>query len=168
MKKLFFLSFTIVFLVLGSCSKKDTTCGYKPSTIIAPASEQQALQDSLTAHGIQATMDPSGFFYIINQPGSGPSATSLCSTIAVYYRGGFLNGVGFDSTLSGNPAVFQLGQVIAGWQKAIPLVAKSGDITLYIPPSLGYGATDVKDDTGHVVIPANSNLVFHVKVADIQ
>ncbi|HXR83493.1 MAG TPA: FKBP-type peptidyl-prolyl cis-trans isomerase [Hanamia sp.] len=167
MKKIFALPI-IALIVLAGCSKKENKCNFTDSTVVAPAAEQQALQDSLTALGIHATLAPAGFFYNINQPGSGPSVTNLCTTIAVFYRGGFLNGTGFDST-HGNPAIFQLGQVIPGWQKAIPLVAKSGDITLYIPPSLGYGANDVTDpSTGKVVIPANSNLVFHVVVADIQ
>ena len=169
-KKLFFLPL-IVLIVLASCSKKkvSNSCGYIPSSIVAPVSEQTALQDSLTAHGItNATLDPSGFFYNINQPGSGSSPTSLCSTVSVFYRGGFLNGQGFDSTSTGTPAVFQLGQVIPGWQKALPLVAKGGDITLYIPPSLAYGSKSVTDSSGNVVIPPNTNLVFHVLVADVQ
>ncbi len=94
--------------------------------------------------------------------------TSLCSTVAVFYRAGFFNGKGFDSTATGAPAIFQLGQVIPGWQKALPLVAKGGDITLYIPPSLAYGSKSVKDSSGNVVIPANSNLVFRVLIADVQ
>lgn len=166
-KKIFFFLF-ITLVVLASCKKKENTCNYSESSIIAPAAEQQALHDSLTNLGINATLDPSGFFYIINQAGSGNPPTSLCSTVAVFYRGGFLNGKGFDSTSAGTPAIFQLGQVIPGWQKALPLVSKGGDITLYIPPSLAYGASPVKDNAGNVVIPANSNLVFHVEVADVQ
>ncbi len=169
-RKLFLLPL-LVLILLASCSKKkaSNSCGYTPSTIVAPVAEQTALHDSLTAHGItNVTLATSGFFYSVNQPGSGSSPTSLCSTVAVFYRGGFLNGQGFDSTSTGTPAVFQLGQVIPGWQKALPLVAKGGDITLYIPPSLAYGSTPVKDPSGNVVIPANSNLVFHVVIADVQ
>jgi FKBP-type peptidyl-prolyl cis-trans isomerase FkpA len=167
MKKLSAL-FIVALVVFASCKKKEKAqCPFTESNIVAPVSEQQALQDSLTSKGIEATMAPSGFFYKINKPGSGSTATGLCSTVAVYYRGGFLNGNGFDST-SGNPAVFQLGQVIPGWQKALPLVSMGGDITLYIPPSLGYGSKEVKDNNGRVVIPANSNLVFDVVIVDVQ
>ncbi len=172
MKKLFPGLFIALIFVAAGCKKNsapvDNSCNYSPSTIVAPLAEQQALQDSLNAHGIQATRDSSGFFYTINKPGSGDSVTSLCTTIAVFYRGGFLNGKGFDSTTT-NPAVFQLWQVIPAWQKAIPLITKTGDISLYIPPSLGYGSKDVTNpSTGAVVIPANSNLVFRVVIADIQ
>ena len=168
MNKKLILSLSIALIVLASCSKKVNSCGYSASTIIAPTAEQEALHDSLSNRGIDATLDPSGFFYKINQAGAGAAPTSLCSTVAVFYRGGFLNGQGFDSTSTGTPAVFQLGQVIPGWQKALPLVSKGGDITLYIPPSLAYGSKAVKDTSGNVVIPANSNLVFHVVIADVQ
>ena len=66
MKKLLSLSI-IALLFLGSCLKKqDNKCGYNDSTVIAPQAEQDALQDSLTAHGIQATLHPSGFYYTIS------------------------------------------------------------------------------------------------------
>ncbi|MEO8721754.1 MAG: FKBP-type peptidyl-prolyl cis-trans isomerase [Ginsengibacter sp.] len=172
MKKLVALSVFALLLIAVSCKKNaapvSNNCTYTPSTIVAPLAEQQALQDSLTAHGIQATKDSSGLFYIITKPGSGTSATSLCSTLAVYYRAGFFDGKKFDST-SGNPAIFQLGRVIAGWQKAIPKIARGGEMTLYIPPSLGYGSKDVTNpSTGAVVIPANSNLVFDVVIVDVR
>jgi FKBP-type peptidyl-prolyl cis-trans isomerase FkpA len=168
-QKLFLLPLLALIAFAGCSKKASNSCGYPVSTIVATVAEQNALHDSLTAHGItNAMLAPSGFFYSVNQPGSGSSPTSLCSTVAVFYRGGFLNGHGFDSTSTGTPAVFQLGQVIPGWQKALPLVAKGGDITLYIPPSLAYGSTPVKDTSGNIIIPANSNLVFHVLVADVQ
>jgi FKBP-type peptidyl-prolyl cis-trans isomerase FkpA len=59
--------------------------------------------------------------------------------------------------------------VIPAWQKAIPLITKNGDSSLYIPPSLGYGSKDVTNpSTGQIIIPANSNLVFRVVISDIQ
>lgn len=158
-------------IILISC-KKDTTpqaCVYPPSTIVVPASEQQALHDSLIAHNIQATKDTSGFYYTINEPGSAKGVTDLCTSIAVYYKGSFFDGTIFDSTAIGQPAIFQLGQVIVGWQKGIPLILKGGDITLYLPPSLGYGDKPVIDPrTKDTVIQAHSNLIFHVNMLDVQ
>ena len=173
MKKLFALPLIALLFFAASCKKNNANgnvaCNSTPSTIVAPAAEQQALQDSLTAHGIQATKDSSGFFYTINNPGTDPKPKDLCTTVAAFYRGGFFNGSGFDSSASGNPLIFQLFQVIPGWQKGISLVGKGANINLYIPPSLGYGSKDVTDpSTGKVVIPANSYLVFQVSVADIQ
>lgn len=169
MKKILAVS-SICLLILGSCLKTKNTnkCGVPESTVIAPLSEQQALQDSLTAHGIQATKDSAGFYYTINNPGTGSLVPNLCSSIAVYYKGSFFNGNVFDSSTTGNPVTFQLGNVIAGWQKGIPLVTKGGDITLYIPPTLAYGINPRTDQNGDIAIPANSYLVFHVSILDIQ
>lgn len=170
MKKFTFLAAFATLILISSCQKNNTnnTCNYTESTLVAPQSEQHALLDSLDAYNIQATKDSSGFYYTINQPGTPPGVTGLCSSIAVFYRGGFFNGAGFDSTTV-NPAVFQLGQVIVGWQKGIPLVNKHGDITLYIPPSLAYGSKPrINPNTGDTVIPANSYLVFRVTIDDVQ
>lgn len=166
MKKLFAVPVVLLFLA-GCLKKSDNKCGFQDSTIVAPQAQQDALQDSLTAHGIQATLDPSGFYYTIINPGSGAFVSNLCTTIAIYYKGGFFNGQTFDSSLV-QPAVFQLAQLMAGWQKGIPLIKKGGEINLYIPPSLAYGTKDQTDREGNVVIPKNSYLVFNVTLVDLQ
>jgi FKBP-type peptidyl-prolyl cis-trans isomerase FkpA len=172
MKNLALIVLVLASLILFSCQKDNSTpqgCQFMPSSKTAPASEQQDLHDSLLAHNIQAIKDSSGFFYTINEPGSDKGITDLCTTIAVYYKGSFFDGAIFDSTAIGYPAIFQLGQVIVGWQKSIPLVKRGGDITLYIPPSLAYGDKPViNPNTGDTVIPAHTNLVFHVNLLDIQ
>ncbi len=168
MKRLLSAS-VMTLLILGSCVKNETKCNFNDSTVTASDSEKHALQDSLTAHGIIATAHPSGFFYTINNQGTGQAVSNLCSNLTVTYKGSLLNGHVFDSTATGNVANFQLGNVIVGWQKGVQLISKGGDITLYIPPSLGYGANPVTDpNTGAVVIPGNSNLIFTVHIADIQ
>ena len=175
MKKLLAVS-VILLLILASCVKNNIKCNFTDSTVVAPDSEVQALKDSLTAHGIQANAHPSGFFYTINSQGTGQAVSNLCSNLTVTYKGSLLNGHVFDSTRIDStvtphlpiPANFQLGNVIVGWQKGVPLISKGGDITLYIPPSLGYGPNPVTDNNGNVIIPGNSNLIFTVHIEDIQ
>jgi FKBP-type peptidyl-prolyl cis-trans isomerase FkpA len=168
MKKFVLFSSMLGLLSLTSCLKnQDNKCNYNDISIVAPQAEQDALLDSLTNHGIQAQLDPSGFYYTITNPGSGDIVANLCTVVATYYKGGFFNGESFDSSLN-QTAVFQLGGVIAGWQKGIPLIKKGGEITLYIPPSLGYGSVDKIDQDGNIIIPANSYLVFNVTLADLQ
>ncbi len=162
-----FLPYLIAIIFIAGCIKKDTTCGFSESTFVAPASETQQLKDSLDVHGITATQHPIGFFYKINAQGSGASVANLCTNITVTYKGKFFNGNVFDSTGAGLVVNFQLGEVIVGWQKGVPLVSKGGDIDLYIPPSLAYGAYPVPR-SGPVVIPANSYLMFNVHIVDIQ
>lgn len=176
MRKIMALS-AFAVLILASCVKNDPKCPFNDSTIIAPTTEQNTLKDSLTAHGINnATMHPSGFYYTINSQGSGKFISNLCTNISAAYKGSFFNGKIFDSTATGAAANFQLGQVIRGWQKGMPLISQGGNITLYIPPSLAYGPNDLKDGYGNVVkgadgnalIPGNSYLVFNVNLLGVQ
>ena len=176
MRKILTLS-VLAAIVFGSCAKNDQKCDFTDSTVVAPTAEQSAVKDSLTAHGItNATLNPMGFYYTINSQGSGKYISNLCTTISAAYKGSFFNGKIFDSTATGNVANFQLGQVIPGWQKGMPLINQGGNIILYIPPSLGYGPNPVKDSNGNPVlnsdgsylIPGNSILVFNVTLVAVQ
>jgi FKBP-type peptidyl-prolyl cis-trans isomerase FkpA len=152
--------------VLASCSKSDDSgCNLTDPQIIAPASEVAAVQAYLTANTITATPHPSGFFYSIGVQGSG-ATSGLCSTVTVKYTGRLTNGTIFDSNNTG--IQFQLGSLIAGWQKGIPLIQSGGKIKLFIPPSLGYGANPVRDGIGNILIPANSILVFDIELLAVQ
>lgn len=169
MKKIMMVASGVLFL-LSSCMKSENKCSYPDSTVTAPSIEISALQDSLNKYGITGTsLHPSGFYYKVTNPGSGNFVNNLCAKITVTYKGTFFNGDIFDQTQGGNTATFPLGGVIVGWQKGIPLVKSGGDIELYIPPTLGYGAQVVKNPTtGAVIIPASSFLVFKVHVASID
>lgn len=163
-----FTGIILFAIFMTGCIKGDNKCGYKDSNVIVPAAEIQSLQDSLNLHQIVATQSTLGFFYTITAPGSGTGISNLCSVITANYKGSFFNGHVFDSTATGQSANLQLGQFIVGWQKAIPLLSKGGSITLYLPPSLGYGAAPATDAQGNVVIPANSYLIFNINITDIQ
>lgn len=167
MKNIFLFLVASVFFL--SCTK-DNTCNYNYSTVVASASETANIETYLTANGITgAQKHPSGFYYKITQAGTGKAIVNLCSVVTVNYAGRLTNGTYFDPTTPGttSSASFQLGQVIAGWQKGLPLISSGGKITLYIPPSLGYGAVDVKNN-GVVVIPANSILIFDIELVSVS
>ena len=167
MKKYVATAAIAVFL-LSSCLKQDSKCGYNDSSVTAPEIQINNLEDSLAKYGITgAQVSPSGFMYKIKEQGSGPSVVNLCSRITVNYKGSFFNGNVFDQTQTGAPAYFELGGVILGWQKGIPLINQGGKIDLYIPPSLAYGPNDYPG-SGPVVIPGNSYLVFEVEVLKID
>lgn len=165
MKKFAFL-LALPLIVFAGCLKSDNTCNYEDSSVVAPEEEQQALLDSLNAHGISATLHPSGFYYQILTPGTGASVSNLCSNITANYWGGFFNGNKFDS--SATPISFTLGRLILAWQEAIPLVNEGGVINVYVPPTLGYGTREVRNNDGDLIIPANSYLVFHIEVEAIE
>jgi len=102
--------------------------------------------------------------------GTGTEATPG-SQVSVLYVGKLSDGTVFDSSAAhGNtPLTFTLGAqgLIAGFQIGINGMKVGGERLLAIPPSLGYGAQDVKDSTGKVIIPANSTLVFDVQLVSV-
>ena len=170
MKKILFG--LLLSLVLFGCLKNDhpnQTCSYVDSQTVAPDTEVHKVKAYLDSNNIfTVQLHPTGFYYKINSPGSGTFVSNLCSVVTASYKGKLTNGTTFDSTANGSSASFQLGQVIAGWQKGVPLVAKGGSITLFIPPSLGYGSQAIGDGNGNIIIPANSILIFDVNVLDIS
>jgi FKBP-type peptidyl-prolyl cis-trans isomerase FkpA len=154
-----------VSLLSVSCLKKDNGCSYKDDNLVAPDSEQQVLKAYLDSAHITASWHKSGFGYQVINSGSG-AVPGLCSQIEVTYIGQLTTGKVFDQQVS---SVFgSLGSLIDGWKKGLPLIEKSGEIKLYIPPSLGYGTKNVTDNYGNVVIPANSILIFDISLINVQ
>ena len=162
MKKWFFVS-AFIALVSSGC-KKDEGCKSVAPTTIASASESAYLQNYLTTNNITASQK-NGMFYVISSQGTDASP-NLCSTISVDYVGKLINGTSdgaqFDASQPNSPFVSSLNNLIAGWQLVLPLVKAAGTVTLYIPPSLGYGAQ------ASGPIPANSYLKFIITVKSVN
>ena len=163
MKRVVFVLLAVVSLSTG-CFKDDKGCSYTQSTTVAPASEQTMIEEYLAANSITATKHSSGMYYEVVQVGTGGSP-ALCSSVQINYAGKLTNGSTFDSNTN---AVFTLGTLIDGWKKGLPMIQKNGRIKLYIPPSLGYGAVDIKDRDNNVIIPANSMLIFDITLLNFQ
>lgn len=92
--------------------------------------------------------------------------------VSVLYVGKLTNGTVFDASAAhGNqPLTFTLGtqSLIPGFQIGVNGMKVGGERVMSIPPTLGYGAQDVKDASGTVIIPANSTLLFDVKLVDVK
>lgn len=118
------------------------------------------LSDNAKAKGIQTTA--SGLQYKVIQEGTGPSPKAG-DTVTVHYRGTLLDGKEFDSSYSRQePATFQVGQMIPGFDEGLQLMKQGGKYQLFIPPSLGYGTRNVGP------IPPNSVLVFDVELLKVE
>lgn len=102
--------------------------------------------------------------------GTGAQATPG-SIVSVLYVGKLQDGTTFDSSAAhGNqPLTFTLGSqgLITGFQIGVNGMKEGGERALAIPPSLGYGTQDVKDASGKIVIPANSTIIFDVKLVKV-
>ena len=160
--RIIFPAALMAFLMLSSCLKeKNIVCNYNDCGVVVPNAEIQAWQNYLAANSITAVQHCSGLFYRVEIPGTGQSPVT-CSYVSVRYKGYFTNGAVFDEATTAIP--ISLTQVIPGWKNGIPLLKTGGRIVLYVPPSLGYGNQDVRDQNGNIVIPANSYLIFEVNL----
>ena len=83
--------------------------------------------------------------------------------VRCHYRGTFTDGKGFDSSYDrGEPAVFGVNQVIAGWTEALQMMPEGSKWELYIPYNLGYGEHGAPG-----AIPPYSALVFTVELLEV-
>lgn len=167
MKQISFLLLVCV-LAFASCVKENAQCTRNVNTTIASGAESDSIARYLTANSLAATKDPAGFYYSIVTPGTGSTTPEVCSYVSVRYAGYTFTGAKFDGTTGSNATSFTLGDLIAGWQKGIPYLKTGGSIILYIPPSLGYGAQEVRDNNNNVLIPANSFLRFTIDLVSVQ
>ena len=105
----------------------------------------------------------SGLQYEILKAGAGASPAAG-DTVAVHYEGRLIDGTVFDSSIArGQPAVFQLDQVIPGWTEGVQLMQPGAKYRFTIPPELGYGARGAGG-----TIPPNAVLVFDVELLAVK
>lgn len=102
--------------------------------------------------------------------GTGEKA-DLGNTVYVHYVGQLEDGTTFDtSTDKSTPFIVTLGvgDVITGWDLGIPGMRVGGTRRLTIPPELAYGSQEIADQTGRVIIPADSTLIFDVVLLRVE
>lgn len=165
-----FVPLLMLIGLLNGCTKtgSGSSCDYDPCALKAPDTEVNAVLGYLSAQGINdATEHCSGLYYKIVTPGSGP-LPGACSNVSVRYKGMFTSGAIFDQATTAEGISFNLAQLITGWKNGIPLVGAGGKINLYVPPSLGYGGSDIRDNAGNIVIPRNSVLIFEIELLSVR
>ncbi len=97
--------------------------------------------------------------------GTGPSPTAD-DIVLVNYTGKLADGTEFDS---GQQAPFDLQQMIPGFAKGATQMQAGGKYRIEIPAELAYGAEEKRNpQTGKVVIPANSDLIFEVDLLEFK
>lgn len=108
------------------------------------------------AKGVITT--PSGLQYKVLEKGTGTAKPTDTDVALVEYEGKLLNGTTFDK--SQQPMPMPVAGVVPGFSEALKLMPKGSKYRVWIKPSLGYG------DKVTGPIPANSALVFDVKLLD--
>jgi peptidylprolyl isomerase/FKBP-type peptidyl-prolyl cis-trans isomerase FklB len=119
------------------------------------------LEENKKKEGVIVT--DSGLQYQIIKQGEGEKA-KLTDQVKVEYVGTLIDGTEFDSTVKrGEPAVFQVNQVIKGWGEALQLMNAGTKLHLVIPSELAYGENGAAPK-----IEPNAVLVFDVELLSIE
>lgn len=106
---------------------------------------------------------PSGLQYTVLTEGTGaqPKATDR---VKCHYEGTLTNGQVFDSSYRrGEPAVFPLNGVIAGWTEGVQFMKEGAKYRFFIPYNLAYGERGAGQ-----AIPPYAALVFDVELISIE
>ena len=119
------------------------------------------LAENKKKEGVVVT--PTGLQYKILKQGSGakPAAGSI---VTVHYKGTLIDGTVFDSSYDrGQAATLSLGQVIKGWQEAVPMMPTGSTWQIYVPSELAYG-----DRAASELIGPASTLIFDIELISIN
>jgi FKBP-type peptidyl-prolyl cis-trans isomerase FklB len=84
--------------------------------------------------------------------------------VKIHYRGTFIDGRVFDSSYQrGQPHVFPLNRVIAGWTEALQLMRVGDKWQIFTPPYLAYGELGFGQEIG-----PNTALIFEIELLGIN
>ena len=106
---------------------------------------------------------PSGLQYQVLKKGNGKKPSAKDS-VKCHYEGFLIDGTVFDSSIQrGEPAVFGLQQVIAGWTEGLQLMQEGAKYRFFIPYRLAYG-----EGGAGASIPPFAALVFDVELIEVM
>lgn len=129
----------------------------------APKRAKQIIEQEIASRWPNLSKTETGLYYKILSQGSG-ARPAQGGMVTVHYKGELLNGTVFDSSYERNePAQFQIGQVIPGFNEALLDMKKGEKRLIVIPPELGYGSRGAAN-----VIPPNAWLIFELELIDFQ
>ncbi|MBQ6406388.1 MAG: FKBP-type peptidyl-prolyl cis-trans isomerase [Prevotella sp.] len=106
---------------------------------------------------------PSGLQYQVLKEGNGKKPTAK-DQVKCHYEGFLIDGTVFDSSVQrGEPAVFGLQQVIAGWTEGLQLMQEGAKYRFFIPYRLAYG-----EGGAGGAIPPFATLIFDVELIQVM
>ncbi len=127
----------------------------------AKAEGEKFLAENAKKEGV--VVRQSGLQYIVLKEGTGRSPKPS-DKVRCHYEGFLTDGTVFDSSVQrGEPAVFGLDQVIAGWTEGLQLMKEGGKCRFFLPYMLAYGEGGAGSS-----IPPYSALIFDVELLEVM
>jgi FKBP-type peptidyl-prolyl cis-trans isomerase FklB len=141
---------------LAACNRAPDTGGADAEANLKAG--QAFMERNARAEGVQTL--PGGIQYKVLQSGPpGGESPDSNDLVRVEYEGTLTDGTVFDSSYErGQPTVFTLGTVVAGWTEALQHMKVGDEWIVYLPADKAYG------ERAAGKIPANSVLVFRLKL----
>ena len=127
---------------------------------VAKVEGEKYLAENAKKEGVITTA--SGLQYQVLKEGNGKRPTAK-DQVKCHYEGFLIDGTVFDSSVQrGEPAVFGLQQVIAGWTEGLQLMQEGGKYRFFIPYRLAYG-----EGGAGQMIPPFATLIFDVELIEV-
>jgi FKBP-type peptidyl-prolyl cis-trans isomerase FklB len=119
------------------------------------------LTENAKKDGVTTTSSGLQFKQLVAGNGAKPTTSDR---VKVHYHGTLIDGTVFDSSYQrGEPIVFPVTGVIAGWVEGLQLMNVGSKFELTIPSNLAYGA----NGSGQVIGP-DATLIFEVELLAIE
>lgn len=146
MKNLLFLIVPIIITACSTYSDQDLS------------SFDSTIQKYIAKNKLKLDKTDSGL-YIKTTAGTGKKIRYQDS-VSISYTGKLLSGKLVD--IQKTPITFAVKDLIMGWKEALIMSQNGSEITMIIPPNLGYGDHTLEQ------IPQNAILIFDLKVWDVK
>ncbi len=124
------------------------------------------IEEYAASHQLKIRRTASGLGYALTKPGKG-AAAKPGNRLRVQYEGTLTDGTPIEKTPKTKPYEFTLGsgRVLDGWEEGLQFFNKGSEGWLLVPSKLAYGRLAI--DEASTFVPANSVLVFKIKVLEI-
>lgn len=125
------------------------------------AAGEAYLAENAKKEGVATTASGLQFKQLVAGNGAKPTTSDR---VKVHYHGTLIDGTVFDSSYQrGEPIVFPVTGVIAGWVEGLQLMSVGSKFELTIPSNLAYGA----NGSGSIIGP-DAALIFEVELLAIE
>ena len=162
-KSISFFILSVSVLLIVSCLPFEEE---EPRTLEIELEELELLISGLISKGYDIDTTELGVYYVVYEEGSGPNPLEG-DTLSIEYIGTFTDGSIFDASLDHwENGIWEFTyleqQLIPGFDNALSVMKKGGEIDAIIPSSLAYGIT------GSGIIPPYTTLIFNLKLNDLK
>lgn len=147
--------------------EKKEQAAYQATVEAQFLKDKKLIQEYALTKKLRTKRTVSGLSYVITKRGKGTNAKPG-DELEVTYEGVLLDGRPFDATKSKETykVVLGKGKVIKGWEEGLTYFAEGSEGILLIPSKLAYGQRAIYEK--EVAVPANSVLIFNIKVDKIK